>query len=107
MLPKPTQDDHIIGHQLDTEIVGRLDILAIDENSDLVVIELKAGRADDSVCGQILRYMGWVKESLADNRRVRGIIVANDFSESLKYAIKAIPNLSLKKYDVRFDFTDI
>jgi RecB family endonuclease NucS len=101
------QKDGISGRQYDTGEVGRLDILALDGKGSLVVLELKAGRADESVCGQILRYIGWVQEYLAVDREVRGIIVANDFSDSLKYAAKAMPNVGLKKYEVRFQFTDI
>ena len=88
-------------------MVGRLDILAVDGTGRLVVIELKAGRADDRVCGQILRYMGWVKENIARGREVRGIIVANEFSESLKLASKAATELTLKGYRVRFEFIDV
>jgi hypothetical protein len=97
----------ISGNQLDTGAVGRLDILAVDNNGSLVVVELKAGRADDRVCGQILRYIGWVKENLAGDRTVRGIVVANDFSEALRFAAKAMSGVSLKRYEVRFDFTDV
>jgi hypothetical protein len=97
----------VSGNQLDTGTVGRLDILAVDDNDDLVVIELKAGRPDDRVCGQILRYIGWVRENLANQRNVRGIVVANDFSEALRFAAKAMPNVALKRYEVRFEFTDV
>jgi hypothetical protein len=51
--------------------------------------------------------MGWVQENLAGNRKVRGIIVANEFTETLKLAAKVMSNVSLKKYDIRFEFTDI
>ncbi len=101
------EEDGLLGNQLDTGAVGRLDILGIDRNDDLVVVELKARKANDRVCGQILRYMGWVKENLAGQRQVWGIIVADDFSESLKYAVQAMPNVALKKYKIRFEFTDV
>ena len=97
----------VVGQQLETGVVGRLDLLAVDANGDFVVIELKAGRADDKVCGQILRYMGWVKREIAGERRVRGIVVASDFSEALKYAVQAMPDVRLKRYEVRFTFADI
>jgi RecB family endonuclease NucS len=101
------QDQGISGQELDTGEVGRIDILCVDGNKNLVVIELKAGKADERVCGQILRYMGWVKENLADNRNVRGIIIANEFTESLRYAVKAMPDVTLKRYEFYFKFTDI
>jgi hypothetical protein len=101
------EGDGVSGNQLDTGVVGRLDVLAVDKKGDFIVIELKAGRAEDRVCGQILRYMGWVKEHLAQDHEVRGIVVANDFSESLRCAARAMPMVALKRYSVRFEFADI
>jgi hypothetical protein len=93
------------GHQLDTGIVGRLDLLARDEQGQLVVIELKVGKADDRVVGQILRYMGWVKRELARGAPVRGIIVASEFNDRIRYAVEAIPGIELKRYEINFTFT--
>lgn len=84
----------------------RIDILAKDSVDNFVVIELKAGVADLSTFGQISAYLGWVKENLAKNGNVRGIIVANDFDERIKYAIKAVPNIKLKQYKLEFQFED-
>jgi hypothetical protein len=95
------------GQQFDTGIVGRLDILALDKAGDLVVIELKAGEADDQVCGQVLKYMGWVTENLAGKKNVRGIVVASDFSDNIKYAVKLVPGLALIRYEVRFLFRGV
>jgi restriction system protein len=44
------------GQQYDTFIIGRMDLLCLDEKKDFVVIELKKGRESDKVVGQILRY---------------------------------------------------
>jgi len=82
-------------------------LLALDRNSSFVVIELKAGKAIDHVIGQILGYMSYVRKSLADGGEVRGIIVADDFDERLKYAVGEIPKLRLKKYLVQFKFEDV
>jgi RecB family endonuclease NucS len=101
------KDIHVNGQQFNTGRVGRIDILGLDRNNDFVVIELKAGRADERVCNQILRYMGWVIENLAGDRKVRGIIVANEFSDFVKYAVKATPNVILKEYEVHFEFKDV
>ncbi len=46
-------NNDITGQQLDTKVAGRIDLLAVDKNGDLVVIELKAEEADRQVCGQI------------------------------------------------------
>ncbi len=96
-----------IGHQLDTGVVGRLDILAVDSEGRYVVIELKAGEASERVCGQILRYMGWVKRELAGGKPVRGIVVASDFDERVEYAAEAMPDVALKRYEVHFRYSDV
>lgn len=95
------------GRQFDTGVVGRLDLLARAKNGDVVVIELKAGEADDHACGQIMGYVGWVRENLASGHKVRGIIVANDFTDRLQSAAKAIPGLGLTKYEVSFRFSKV
>ena len=87
--------------------VGRIDILAQAKNNDFVVIELKAGKAKDDALGQILGYMGFINEKIAKGKKVRGYIIANDFEERLKYAVKNIPNVKLKAYKVNFSFVDI
>ena len=97
----------LTGQQLDTKLVGRIDLLTIDAGGNLVVIELKAEEADRQVCGQIQAYMGWVEDHLAGGRKVRGVIVASDFTPRAIYAAKVVPNLSLKKYQVSFRFTDV
>src|SRR4030067_1655315 len=56
------QGEENTGRQYPTPI-GNIDLLAVDkEKKEFVVIELKKGRSSDVVVGQILRYMGWVKE---------------------------------------------
>lgn len=87
--------------------IGRIDILCIDKNSNYVVIEVKAGVADISTFGQISSYIGVVQEDLAKGQKVRGIIVANNFDEKLKKAILTNPLISLKKYNVKFQFEDV
>jgi len=100
------KENGVVGQQVDAKTAGRIDLLAIDSEGDLVVIELKAGEADRQVAGQIQAYMGWVKENLAKQRKVRGIIVASEFTDRLSYAIKVVPNLSLKRYQIVFKFSD-
>ncbi|MGQ9725939.1 MAG: endonuclease NucS domain-containing protein [Candidatus Bathycorpusculaceae bacterium] len=94
------------GRQYSTD-VGRIDLLAVDKEGNFVVVELKAGLATDRVVGQVLGYMRYVRKNLAKEKDVRGIIVADDFDERLKYAVAEIPKLKLKKYLVKFEFRDI
>lgn len=96
----------LIGRQYPTD-VGRIDLLALDKEGNFVVIELKAGLATDRVTGQILGYMSYIRKNLAKDKDVRGIIVAEDFDERLKYAAAEIPKLKLKKYLVKFEFQDV
>jgi len=94
------------GRQYNTD-VGRIDLLALDKEDNLVVIELKAGLATDRVVGQVLGYMRYVRKNIAQEKDVREFIVADEFDERLKYAVAEIPKLKLKKYVVKFEFKDI
>jgi hypothetical protein len=84
---------------------GRIDIASKDSQGNIVVIELKAGRASSDVIAQVLSYMSTVAET--EENPVRGMIVAGDFSERVILAAKAVPNLSLVKYSFQFSFKRI
>lgn len=97
------QDEESNGRQYPTPI-GNIDLLAVDKiNKEFVVIELKKGRSNDTVVGQILRYMGWIKENMAKDYNVRGIIILKERDEKLEYALKLIPNVNLFLYEVLFN----
>ncbi|MFN8454711.1 MAG: endonuclease NucS [Anaerolineae bacterium] len=81
---------------------GRIDITAVDNRDNIVVIELKAGTATPQVIAQILAYMGAIAET--DKKPVRGILVAGDFHKRVILAARAIPNLQLKRYSFQFTF---
>jgi len=85
----------------------RIDILALDKEKNHVVLELKAGTADIDTFGQISAYMGWINQSFTNKKKVRGIIVANNFDEKIKYAVTLIPDIALKQYELKFYFRDI
>ncbi len=40
-------------------------------------------------------------------RGIRAVIIANNFTEKLKYAVMLVPMITLKKYDVRFEFANV
>lgn len=50
----------IIGRQLRTPTSGRIDLLAIDEQGDLVILELKRDRTPREVVAQALDYASWI-----------------------------------------------
>lgn len=86
-------------------ISGRIDITAEDKSGDAVVIELKVGTADRKAVGQILGYMGDLQ--LESSKPVRGIVVAADFDTAVISALRVLPNVQLKKYQVKFSFESI
>tara|TARA_X000000950_G_scaffold113891_1_gene143302 strand:+ start:318 stop:1343 length:1026 start_codon:yes stop_codon:yes gene_type:complete len=83
---------------------GPLDILAISKDKkEFLVIELKKGRASDEVVGQILRYMGYIKNSLAkSSEKVKGIIIALDEDPNLKDALSATTDVEFMQYQIDF-----
>ncbi|GAF69376.1 unnamed protein product [marine sediment metagenome] len=98
------EEDGDIAQQFDTGAIGRIDILTRDKKTkDWVVIELKKGRDSDKVVGQILRYIGWVQENKAANgEKVRGIIIAGEPDDRIRYALRSVPNIEFLVYEVKF-----
>ena len=96
-------EDGSDGQQYLTD-VGIIDILACKPSGgSYVVIELKKGKTSDAVVGQVLRYMGWVKEHLCSkDQGVRGIIVCGDRDERLDYALSILDNVEARLYRVDF-----
>lgn len=80
---------------------GLIDITCKDKDS-IVVIELKAGKADSRAIGQILGYMGDIQEE--EEKPVRGILVAHEFDRRVKAAAKVVPTLTLMQYSIDFNF---
>ena len=72
-----------------------------------MVIELKKGRPADQVIGQILRYMGWVKETLCKKgESVKGLVICRDSDRKLSYALKMTNNIDVKYYHMSFDLRE-
>jgi len=61
----------VIGRQVITDYGGKLDLLCIDRNGDLVIVELKKDKTAREVIAQALDYASWVKD--LSNERVREI----------------------------------
>jgi len=92
-----------VGAQFQTE-TGPLDLLAESKDKkELLVIELKKGRAYDKVLGQLQRYMGYVADKVAEpGQIVRGLIIALEDDRGLQYALKVAPNVSFMRYSIDF-----
>jgi restriction system protein len=93
----------LIGKQYPTD-TGFIDILAISkDNKELLIVELKKGRASDNVVGQIQRYMGYVLEELAEEgQTVKGIIIALEDDNRIRRALAVAPNIEFYRYQVSF-----
>jgi restriction system protein len=98
-----TEDGEKIGQQYETEI-GIIDILGISKDKKtLLVVELKRGRTSDVVVGQIQRYMGFIKEELAEaGQDVKGVLIALEDDKKLKYALSVTSNIEFYKYKIDF-----
>lgn len=96
-------EGELIGQQYPSD-TGPIDILAISKDrKTLLVIELKRGRASDVVVGQIQRYMGYIKEEVAEaNQSVRGIIIGLESDTRLKRALAVTSNIEFYRYQVDF-----
>ena len=58
-------------------------------------------RGYDRVVGQLMRYIGWVGENLADlDQIVRGVIVARSISDDLLLACRDLPQVRLFEYEL-------
>ena len=91
------------GQQFPTD-TGPIDLLAISKDKqELLVVELKRGRASDAVVGQIQRYMGYVKEDVAEeHQRVRGVIIALDDDKRIRRALQVAQGIDFYRYEVKF-----
>lgn len=96
-------EGELVGQQYPSD-TGPIDILAISKDKkELLVVELKKGRVSDNVVGQVQRYMGYVKDELAeDNQVVKGVIIALDDDLRIRRALSVTKNIEFFRYQVSF-----
>lgn len=100
------EEDEVVSQQYPTDI-GKIDLLVRSKaNREYTVIELKKGQTSDDTVGQLARYMGWVKEKLANGHTVHGIIIAGATDVRLKYALSMVPNTKLMIYRINFNLDE-
>ncbi|MEK9157321.1 MAG: endonuclease NucS domain-containing protein [Patescibacteria group bacterium] len=98
-------EDGTSGQQFVTD-VGRIDILAKRKDGrGWLVIELKRGKENDKVIGQIVRYIGWTRRNLAQNGEgVTGMVVVHERDEQLTYALQEMKGkIDAYCYEVKFN----
>ena len=96
-------DGELVGQQYPSD-TGPIDILAISKDEqEILVVELKKGRASDNVVGQVQRYMGFVKEELCTREQtVKGVIVALEDDTRIRRALSVANNIDFYRYEVNF-----
>jgi restriction system protein len=97
------EEGEMVGQQYPSD-TGPIDILAISKDKkELLVVELKKGRVSDMVVGQIQRYMGYVKDELAEpNQTVRGVIIAFEDDVRIHRALSVAQNIEFYTYKIQF-----
>jgi restriction system protein len=97
------EDGEMVGQQYPSD-TGPMDILAISKDKkELLVVELKRGRVGDAVVGQVLRYMGFVKDELAEpDQTVKGIVIALEDDIRIRRALSVLQNIDFYLYKISF-----
>ena len=86
---------------------GIIDILAVDDDNNYYVIELKKDSGYDDPYDQIVKYIDWLKKNKATGKqKVYGIICLNNPKSDLIEKVKSNSMISLFQYEVRFSKLD-
>jgi len=83
-----------------TSEIGEIDLLLkYKTEPKWLVVELKREQSSDETVGQILRYMGWVTDKLADkNDKIEGMILSSSSDKALYYALICTQNIRIFRY---------
>ncbi len=102
------EEGQLVGQQYPSD-TGPIDILAISKDKKtLLVVELKRGRASDRVVGQIQRYMGYVKDELAEaDQQVKGVIIALEDDLRIRRALSVAQNIEFYRYQLSFKLNKV
>ena len=96
------EDGELVSQQYQTKH-GIIDILVQDKKTkQYVVIELKRNQTSDDTVGQILRYLGWIEENKPNKLPPKGIIIASNFDEKLRLALKKVKDVEVYSYQIDF-----
>jgi hypothetical protein len=103
---EPYVEGDSIGCEFQT-IVGRIDILAVDRRGNLLVIELKLGKTPDKACGQLMRYMSWIKRHVANGRPVQGMLIGQFIPDTVRFAIADLQNVEAREYELSLKLSTV
>jgi hypothetical protein len=92
-----------IGHQVTTAHGGIIDILAIDESGNLVVVELKKNKTPREVVTQAIDYASWVKT--LDSAKIADIY--KKYGKSINEAYDSLDEALKNKFNKSFEEDEI
>jgi hypothetical protein len=98
----------LIGQQYQTD-TGPIDLLALSKDrKTYLVLELKRDKSNANAVGQILRYMGYVRDEEAElDQAVKGVIIAHSDSTGSRRAISMTPEVSFWQYKLNFEIAKV
>jgi hypothetical protein len=71
-----------------------------NKTGDFVIVDFNRGEAPADTLIRILHYMSWVRQTLAGNKEVRGIVLTESANETLSTVVQEVPNVELKFYRI-------
>ena len=89
--------------------VGEIDVLAQDKSQNFVVLMVADPGQAQTIVGEMLQRVGWVRKHLANGKRkVRGIVLMEEDGGDLSYAAAAVADtIEFKTYRVAVTFQDL
>ena len=81
--------------------IGRIDLLAEDEEGNLYIIELKKDSGYDDAYKQTVNYVNWF-EKRYKNKKIYGIICLNNPSDKLVKNAKSDARIKLYEYSISY-----
>jgi len=89
--------------------VGEIDLLAVDERGDYVVVMVAERDPGTELIGDLLQRVGWVRKHLIkDGSEVRAIVLTEPLSDEVRYSAAAVAGtVDFKTYRVALTFDDL
>ena len=82
--------------------IGRLDLLAEDDEGSLFIIELKKDRGYDDAYAQIRSYIDWFENNRPE-KKIRGILCLNNPPKKLIQAVRLDEKVQLFNYQIIYE----
>jgi hypothetical protein len=73
---------------------------------NFVVVDFNRGEAPADTLIRVLHYMSWVRQTLADKKDVRGIVLTESANETLSTIVSEVPNVDLRFYRIGIELLD-